>query len=124
MEEQGNLSGWLEGRLKCEHLSLRQAGAKTGLSHATIADIRKGVRPDPKTIQKLAEAFCGDGPNQRLALEDYLLTLAGYRTPRPEGEEPSEALAQLLDKVSKFSEPQLNLMTQFADFLMKIEGEN
>ncbi len=62
------VSQWLEGRLRNEHLSLRQAGAKTGLSHATIADIKKGVHPDPETLRKLAIAFGGDG-QQRLALK-------------------------------------------------------
>ena len=124
MKERVSLSEWLEERCKREHLSLRQAAARTGLSHATIADIRKGVRPVPETIQKLAKSFGGDGPNQRLALEDYLLTLAGYRTPRPEGEEPSVAYATLIDKVRGLSQPQLEMMVSFADFLMKIEGEN
>ncbi|MBA7558643.1 hypothetical protein ES708_00247 [subsurface metagenome] len=108
--------------MRSEHLSLRQAAAKTSLSHATIADIRKGVRPDPETIMKLARAFGSDGA-QGLALEDHLLTLAGYRTPRPEGEELSIAMATLMDKVSKFSDPQVKIMTRFADFLTEIEGE-
>lgn len=113
------LSQWLEGRLRGEHLSLRQAGILTGLSHATIADIRNGSPPRPETIIKLARAFGGDG-KQGLALEDRLLILAGYRTPRPEGEEPSVALAQLIDKVEKFSDRQLEMMTQFAEFLVEI----
>ena len=112
---------WFEGRLRSNDLSLRQAAARTGLSHATIAKIRKGERPYPETIRKLAQSFGGDGLNQKMALEDYLLTLVGYRTPRPRGEEPSEALAQLMDKVSKFNESQLEMMLRFADFLAKIE---
>lgn len=116
------LSQWIKGALRREHLSLRQAGAKTGLSHATIGDIRKGVRPDPETIMKLARAFGGDGA-QGLALEDHLLTLAGYRTPRQEGEELSVAYATLMDRVSKFSDPQLEMMCHFADFLIEVAKE-
>ena len=123
MEEQDKLGQWLKGKCKREHLSLRQAAARSSLSHTTIADIIKGDRPFPKTIIKLAQAFGGDGPNQRFALEDHLLVLAGYRTPRPQ-EELSEPLAQLMDKVKKFNDPQLKMMTRFADFLIEIEGEN
>ena len=123
MEEQGTVGQWLEERLRREHLSLRQAAAKTGLSHATIADIMARGHPSPETIRKLAQGFGGDG-KLRLVLEDHLLTLAGYRTPRPEGEEISEALAQLLDKVSKFNDSQLSIMTQFGDFLIEIGNED
>lgn len=119
MKKQSKLSEWLEEKLKCGHLSLRQAGVRTGLSHATIGDIRKGVRPNPETIRKLAQGFGGGG-----ALEDHLFTLAGYRTPRPEGENTSEAWAHLTDKISRLSEPQLKIMVRFADFLRKIEGED
>lgn len=124
MENQGNLGQWLENRCQRERLSLRQAAARTGLSHTTIADIIRGDHPSPETIRKLAKGFSGNGTNERLALEDKLLALVGYRTPRPEGEEPSEALAQLLDKVRGLSQPQLEMMVSFADFLMEIEGEN
>ena len=116
MEEHDSVSQWLEKRCQLEHLSHRQAGIKTGLSHATIADIRKGEHPSPESIRKLSRAFGGDG-KQGLVLEDQLLTLAGYRTPRLEGEEISEALAQLLDKVSNFNEAQLTIMVKFADFV-------
>ena len=119
----GNLAEWLEGRLRVEHLSTRQAAIRTGLSHATIADIRKGGRPYPVTIQKLIRVFGGGGPNELLALEDHLLTQAGYRTPRPEGKKPNMALAQLIDKVSGFSEPRLEMMLNFADFLLEIESK-
>lgn len=77
---------WLEERCRVEHLSNRQAGVKTGLSHATIADIRNGSQPSPKTIMKLAQGFGGDG---NLALEDYLSILAGYRSKQPEDQEPT-----------------------------------
>ena len=120
MEEHRSLSQWLQERLKRENLSLRQAGARAGLSHATIAKIRKGKRPYPETIRKLAQGFGGDGPNQKLVLEDHLLTLADYRTPRPEGEEPSEALAELMDKLAKFNDQQLNIMVEFADFVSQL----
>ena len=119
METKTKLAQWLEERLRSEHLSLRQAAEKTGVSHATIADIIKGNSPSPETIRKLAQSF-GNGTDERLALEDHLLTLAGYRTPRPEGEEPSEAYATLIDKVGKLSDSQVKMMSHFADFLMVI----
>ncbi len=122
MEEQASLGQWLQKRCQREHLSLRQAAAKTGLSHATIADIRKGVHPDPETLRKLAIAFGGDG-QQRLALEDQLLVLAGYRSERPE-EETGVEYGRLLDKIKQLSKSQIKIMGRFADFLMEIEGEN
>ncbi len=118
------ISQWLEERCKRERLSLRQTAARTGLSHTTISDAIRGEHPSPETIRKLARGFGGDGTNEMLALEDQLLILGGYRTPRPEGKEPSEALAHLLDKVRGLSQPQLEMMGSFADFLLEIEGEN
>jgi len=97
------LSRWLKDRCQSEHLSLRQAAARTGLSHVTIADVIKGGRPLPETIRKLAAGFGGDGTNMRFALEDYLLTLAGYRSERP-GEKLSELLAQLMDKANQLND--------------------
>ena len=100
---------------------MRQAAVKTGLSHATIADIIKGASPSPETVKKLAQAF-GGSSNEKLALEDNLLILAGYRTPRSEGEEPSVPLAQLIDRLNQFSEPQIKIMTRFADFLAETDS--
>ncbi|GAJ04878.1 unnamed protein product, partial [marine sediment metagenome] len=117
-EKHNSLGQWLEERLQREHLSGRQAAARIGLSHATIADIRKGGRPSPETIRKLAQGFGGDD-KQGLAVEDRLLVLAGYRTERPEGE-LSESMAELMDRIRKFDEPQLKIMTRFADFLIEI----
>ncbi len=122
MEEQG-LGQWLKDRCHREHLSLRQAAARTGLSHATIGDIRKGSHPFPETIVKLARGFGGNGNNERLALEDKLLVLAGYRTERPE-EELTGSRAQLMDKVRGLSEPQIKMIINFADFLVEIGGED
>ncbi len=116
------LGQWLEERCKAEHLSLRQAAARSGLSHATIADIMKGTSPSPESIKKLAQAF-GENGNERLALEDSLLILAGYRTERPEGEDLSQPLARLMDMVANFNEPQLKLMAHFAEFLALTEKE-
>ena len=76
MKEQSSLGQWLEQR--CKRLSLRQAAAKAGLSHQTIASIIAGNRPLPETIEKLAQGFGGNG-KKRLALEDRLFVLAGYR---------------------------------------------
>ena len=121
MEEQTGLSQWLKDRCKAEGLSTRQAAARTGLSHATISDIINGASlPSPETIKRLAKAFGEDG-NERLALEDSLLILAGYRTQRPDGEDLSQPLARLMDKVANFSEPQLKLMARFAEYLADME---
>lgn len=84
MKEQTSLGQWLKQRCRGEHLSLREAAARTGLSHSVIANIIKGNKPAPETIKKLVQGFGGTSL-QRLALEDQLLTLAGYLTPRPEG---------------------------------------
>jgi len=119
MENQ--LSQWLEERCKQEHLSLRQAATKTGLSHSTIDDVIKGGHPSAETIRKLAQGFGRDGINQRVALEDRLLVLAGYRTERPEGKEPSEALSRLMDKLKQLNEPQVRMVTRFVDFLIEID---
>ena len=123
MEEQTGLSQWLKDRCTAEGLSTRQAAARTGLSHATISDIINGASlPSPETIKRLAKAFGEDG-NERLALEDSLLILAGYRTQRPDGEDISQPLARLMDKVANFSEPQLKLMARFAEYLADLEKE-
>lgn len=121
-EAREGLGQWLEERCQEERLSLRQAAEKTGLSHSTIADIIKGVQPSAESIKKLAEAFSGDG-SHRLVLEDKLLVLAGYRTPRSEGDEPSELVAQLLDKLSHFSDPQLKIVRHFVNFISEMEGK-
>jgi len=121
VEEQTGLSQWLKDRCQKEGLSTRQAAARTGLSHATISDIINGASlPSPETIKRLAKAFGEDG-NERMALEDSLLILAGYRTQRPDGEDLSQPLARLMDKVANFSEPQLKLMARFAEYLADLE---
>ena len=124
MKEQtrDDLGQWLGERCQEEKLSLRQAAEKTGLSHSTIADIIKGVQPSAESIKKLAEAFSGDG-SHRLVLEDKLLVLAGYRTPRSEGDEPSELVAQLTDKLSRLSDPQLKMVRHFVNFISEMEGK-
>ena len=116
---ENSLGEWLRQRCKQEGLSLRQAARKSSLSHSTIAQIIDGSSASLDTIKKLAHAFGGNG-RQGLVLEDKLLILAGYRTQRP-GEELSEPLAQVLDKISSFSEPQLKIMLRFADFLSEME---
>ncbi len=112
--EQGNLGQWLRERCQREHLSLRKAGAKTGLSGAAIGDIIRGSHPLPETIRKLAQGFGGDGS---LALEDHLLELAGYRIRRPEGEEPS-----YLKVVPLLSPEYQHLVEVLVRELAKIEG--
>ena len=67
--------------------------------------------------EKLAATFSENGAHHRLALEDHLLILAGHRTPRPEGKEMSQPMAQLMDKLSEFDEPKLRLVAHFADFI-------
>ena len=119
MENQ--LSQWLKETCRKEHLSLRQAGERAGLSHSTVHAIVKGGHASAETVTRLARGFAGDGINQRQVLEDRLLVLAGYRTEQP-GEKLSEPLAQLIDKVQKFDEPQIKMMLSFADFLVEIDG--
>jgi len=121
IKSEESLGQWLKDRCKAERLSMRQAAVKTGLSHATIADITKGTSPSPETIRKLAQAFGGSG-NEKLALEDSLLILAGYRTPRSEGEEPSQLRGRLMDRLGQFSEPQIEIMMHFADFLAEMDS--
>ena len=116
------LGGWLGKKCQEERLSYRKAAEKTGLSHATIADIINGNRPSAATVKKLAEAFSGNGEHQRVAMEDFLLSLCGYRSEKKEGE-LSEPLARLMDKLSEFSEAQLEIMERFADFVTKIGGK-
>ena len=122
MEEQSSLGQWLEQRCKRGHLSLREAATKTGLSHSTIRDLINGSQPSPETLRKLAHAFGGDGTNQQMALGDQLLVLAGYRMPR-QGEEITQPMAQLMDKVRRLSEPQIKMMGRFADFLVEIKDK-
>ena len=121
MKEQDSLGQWLKQRCKAERLSLRQVAIKVGVSHQTIAGLIDGKKALPTTIKKLAHGFGGNGINERLALEDRLLVLAGYRTPRPR-KKLSEPLAKLMDKVQKFDEPRLKMMLSFADFLVEIDG--
>ena len=116
-----SLGSWLEEKCKSERLSLRQAAAKTSLSHSTLANIRKGnSNVSGETIKKLARYFSGDGTRKRLVLEDRLLVLAGYRTERPE-DEPSELMARLMDILSQFSKQQLKIMARFGEFLAEME---
>jgi len=113
------LGKWLGKKCQEEHLSYRKAAEKAGLSHVTIAEIINGKRPSAATVKKLAEAFSGNGEHQWVALEDFLLILCGYRSEKKEGE-ISEPLARLMDKLSEFSEAQLEIMGRFADFVTKI----
>ncbi|MBA7554480.1 hypothetical protein ES705_47101 [subsurface metagenome] len=121
MEEQSSLGQWLKAKCDDERLSLRQVATKVGVSHQTIAGLMNGKKALPQTIKKLTKAFGGDH-HQRIALEDKLLCLAGYRTERPE-EELSEPLARLSDKLGQFSEPQLMIMEHFADYISEIGGD-
>lgn len=113
------LGQWLRDVCGRERLSLRQAGVRTGLSHATIRDIINGSQTTPETIKKLAAAF-GNGENQKLALEDKLLVLAGYRSRRSDGD-LSEPMARFLDQVQLLSEPELKMLTRFVDFLRDLK---
>ena len=119
---QGRLAIWLAEKCGQQHLSLRGASVKTGISHATISEIIKGNRPAPETIHKLADAFGGDGINEKLALEDHLLVLAGYRRPRSDENELSQPLAQVMDIASDFSESQLKVLNAFVNYLAEVAG--
>ncbi len=117
------LGDWLKETCEKQGLSLRQVAARSNLSHGTLADIIKGAHPSPKTIKKLAKCLAGEG-YERLALEDNLLVLAGYRTQRPQEQNLSQSLARLMDMASRLSDAQLKLMVRFADFLAEIETGN
>ncbi len=117
------LGKWLEEKRRKESLSLRQVAAKTGLSHTTIAEVINGNCPSPETIKKLAQTFGASGDHHRMALEDELLILAGYRSERPGEKEFNEPMARLLDQVNGFKESQLKIMSRFADFISKKETE-
>ena len=119
-QTRGGLGQWLAEKCQREGLSLRQAAKKTGLSHVTIADIHNGSQPSPETLKRLARAFGGNGHHHRLALEDKLLILAGYRSPRPD-EAPNEPLAELLDKLTELSESELEMVGHFVDFVDRLE---
>ena len=118
--EQLSVADWLKQKCQEEHLSLRKLAARVGVSHVTITEAVNGNRVSADTIKKLASAFSGNGDHQKLALEDKLLSLAGYRSHRVD--DPSEPVAKLLDKISGFDETQLELMAHFADFLLKKGG--
>ena len=112
-----SLGEWLKTKCDEERLSLRQVAKKAGVSHQTIAGLMNGKKALPQTIKRLAKAF-GNNHHQTIALEDKLLSLAGYRTERPE-EALSEPLARLLDKLSDFDVAQLGIVEQFTDFISK-----
>lgn len=116
------LKNWLRQRMDSQNLSLRKAAAVTDLSHGTIAEILKGVSPSAETVRKLAQGFVSGNGQERLALEDELLILAGHRTGRAEAEDVSPTMGRLLDAVAGFNEPQLNLMSEFAKFLADKES--
>jgi transcriptional regulator with XRE-family HTH domain len=119
-QEVTGIGQWLKDVCQKQGLSLRQAAAKTGLSHGTIEGVIKGTSPSPDTIKRLAQSF-GENGNEKLALEDSLLILAGYRTQRPDGQDISQPLARLLDKVAHFDEDKLKLMADFAEYLARKE---
>ena len=122
MEEQDNgLGKWLKVKCDEERLSLRQVATKAGVSHQTIAGIMNGKKALPQTIKKLAKAF-GNNHHQIIALEDKLLSLAGYRTERPE-EALSEPLGRLLDKLNGLDVDQLGIVEQFTDFIQKMRKQ-
>ena len=120
MQGTSGLGQWLKQRCEAKGLSLRQAAAKIGVSHGTIAKIMDGASPAPETIKRIAQAFGQDG-NEKLALEDSLLILAGYRTERPKGEDISLDMARLKDVMSGFTESQTKMVIRFAEFLAEME---
>ncbi len=120
-DEASRLGEWLKAKCDEEGLSLRQVAEKAGVSHQTIAGLINGKKALPQTIKKLAKAF-GNNHHQMIALEDKLLSLAGYRTERPE-EALSEPLARLLDKLNDLDVAQLGIVEQFADFILRMKKQ-
>lgn len=117
MTETIGLGRWLKEKCQEEHLSLRGAGDKTGLSHSTIRAIMSGGRASPETISKLTHGF-GGNHNETIALEDKLFILAGYRTKAEL--EFSQPLARLIDIVQGFSQSQLRVLSAFATYLAEV----
>lgn len=111
------LARWLEEQCREEHLSLREAGKKAGLSHSAIHDIMKGGHPSAKSLIKLATAFSNNNHHKRGALEDELFILAGYRS---EHAHVSGPVAELMDIVSGFSKSQLSVVRAFATYLAEV----
>ena len=115
----GGLGQWLQEKCQQEHLSLREAGDKSDLSHTTIQVIIRSGRASAETVKKLAHAFSDSDSNYRLALEDQLLQLAGYRSTTEN--KLSEPVAQLVDIVADFSGSQLRVMREFAIYLDELK---
>ncbi|MBA7540466.1 hypothetical protein ES705_32763 [subsurface metagenome] len=114
------LGKWLRKACKMKNLSLREAGKMIGISHSTIALILHDRPVHPLTIKKLAKTF-SNGQYHRAALEDELLTLAGYRSNRPP--ELNKTIGRLIDSVRDFSPEELKMLTRFADYLVEIRDE-
>ena len=116
-----NLGKWLKKVCKKEGLSLRQAGDKAGLSHATIQCIIKGGNPSSITVRKLARGFCPGGKNELMVLEEELLVLTGHKIRNKTS--MSQPLGRLLDSVKGFSEAELKIVSRFADFVAQLSSE-
>lgn len=114
-DEKHELSRWLQVACRKEHLSLRQVAAKTGLSHSAVGNIMDGNRPLPATIKKLAQGFGGDSTAERLALEDRLMVLAGYKR-----EELNQAV--YLKTIPLLSPDHQHIIEGLVGELAKIEG--
>ena len=118
-QEASSLGEWLQAKRDQEGLSLRQMATKVGVSHQTIVDLMDGGKALPTTLKKLIIAF-GGNHHQKVALEDKLLFLAGYRTEPREGA-LSESLARLLDKLNELDVDELGIVEQFTDFVRRTE---
>lgn len=113
----GNQLGqWLKEKCKAEHLSFRQMATKVGVSRQTICGLINGTSPSIETIKKLARSFSGNG-TLRLALEDHLFALAGYR-------ERSEELSgqNYLGVIPLLSPQHQHIIEVLVTELAKIEG--
>ena len=51
------LGQWLRERCEADGLSLRDAAARVGVNHGTIAKIMDGASPSPQTFRRLVRAF-------------------------------------------------------------------
>ena len=110
---------WLKERCERERLSSRDAGIKCGLSHVTIAEILNGQGVRADTIKKLVQGFA-TSEAEKLALEDKLLILAGFRSERSESV-LTEAQATLIETVKLASKAEVEVILSFVDFLKAIE---
>lgn len=118
LAEVENIADWLTRKGEQEHLSMRQMADQVGVSHATLAQAKKGVHT-VATVLKIAAGFSKEGTVERTVLEDQLLALCGYRSKKPVLQ-TSEPMVRLIDMLSKLDDEQLRLIEVIIDFCVSL----